>query len=198
MFTGIITDIGNLLRIEGEQTRRLVIGTAYDTTAIKIGASIACNGVCLTVTERGEGWFAVDASPTTLAVTTMGRWTQGERINLERALRLTDELGGHMVSGHVDAIARIEEMSGEASRQYTLSCPSELAAFIAAKGSVTLDGVSLTVTWVKGSRFGLTLIPHTLAVTNWSDKRAGDTVNIEVDMLARYVARLQEKEEAYE
>ena len=207
MFTGIITDIGTLKSMEGEEGKRLVIGTAYDTATIAIGASIACNGVCLTVVEKGEGWFAADASPTTLTVTTMGSWQPGERINLERALKMGDELGGHIVSGHVDGVgiildcsraARpappIERGSGLAkspdfassSIDYTLSCPSELAKFIAAKGSVTLDGVSLTVTWAEGERFGLTLIPHTLEQTNWGEKQAGDKVNLEVDVLARY------------
>lgn len=211
MFTGIITDIGTLKSCEGEGGKRLVIGTAYDTATIAIGASIACNGICLTVTQKGEGWFTADASPTTLAVTTMGSWQPGERINLERALKMGDELGGHIVTGHVDGVAEIIECSpasssfqrklesGEAevpafagtteARNYILSCPPDLACFIAAKGSVTLDGVSLTVTRAEENRFGVTLIPHTLEHTSWSGKHIGSKVNLEVDVLARYVVR---------
>lgn len=201
MFTGIITDVGTLMQCEGDAGRRLTIATAYDMAAVETGASIACNGICLTVTEKGPGWFAADVSPTTLAVTTLGAWQAGQRINLERALRLGDELGGHMVSGHVDGVATIiacapdtpvasppHEAAGAA--HFTLACPPALAHCIAAKGSVTLDGISLTVTQVDGAHFGVTLIPHTLAVTAWGERQAGDRVNLEVDMLARYMERM--------
>lgn len=194
MFTGIITNIGILQNIKGEESKRLTIRCSYDTKSIAIGASIACNGICLTVTEKGSDWFAADASPTTLTITTMKCWQAGQRINLERAMKMGDELGGHIVTGHVDGIAVIEEKKEDAkSHHYTLSCPPEQAKFIAAKGSVTLDGVSLTVVWAEGNRFGLTLIPHTLEQTNWGEKQAGDMVNLEVDVLARYVLKAQEQ-----
>lgn len=190
MFTGIITDIGTLKSIEGGSGRCLVVGTAYDTSALATGASIACDGVCLTVIGTGADSFTAEASPTTLSVTTLRDWLPGRRINLEHALKAGDELGGHLVTGHIDGVAVIEKREEEAgSRRYTLSCPADLARFIAAKGSVTLDGVSLTVTWAEGDRFGITLIPHTLSVTNWTEKREGDGVNLEVDVLARYVLR---------
>ncbi len=195
MFTGIITDQGALRSITGEAGKHLVIATCLDTSGIPLGASIACNGICLTVVETGADWFAVDASPTTLAVTTLGQWKAGDSINLERALKVGDELGGHIVTGHVDGMGEIEAVKGEAGAfHYVMSCPPELAAFIAPKGSVTLDGVSLTVTWVQGKCFGLTLIPHTLAVTNWGRKQVTDKVNLEVDVLARYAYRILKPE----
>ncbi len=191
MFTGIITDIGTLTSIEGGTGKRLVIGTRYDVATIEMGASIACNGICLTVVEKEKGWFAVDASSTTLAATTMQHWQAGERINLERALKMGDELGGHFVTGHVDGVAEIIEIQEEQGcRHYVIACPAELMRFIAPKGSVTLDGVSLTVNWTKAGHFGLTLIPHTLEVTNWQEKREHNRLNLEVDMLARYTQNL--------
>lgn len=190
MFTGIITDIGTLRSIEGDAGKRLTIETAYNIATIAIGASVACNGICLTVVERGLKTLSFDASPATLAVTTMKDWQPGQRINLERALKVGDELGGHIVTGHIDGVGVVEDIKEEAgSRHYILSCPPDLATFIAPKGSVTLDGVSLTVTWAEGHRFGLTLIPHTLAVTTWGNKRISDKVNLEVDILARFVHR---------
>lgn len=195
MFTGIITDIGRVRSISGEAGKRLVITTRYDTANIPLGASIACNGICLTVVEIGADWFAVDASPTTIEVTTLGQWQAGDTINLERALKVGDELDGHIVTGHVDGVVEIIDCTRSSSSiAYTLSCPPALVPFIASKGSVTLDGVSLTVTWVEGQRFGLTLIPHTLAVTNWAERKAGDKVNLEVDVLARYAYRILKPE----
>lgn len=195
MFTGIITDQGIVRSITGDAGKRLVITTRYDTASISLGASIACNGICLTVVETGADWFAVDASPTTLDVTTLGLWRVGDALNLERALKVGDELGGHIVTGHVDGVSEIIDCTPAfSSITYTLSCPPEFAPFIAPKGSVTLDGVSLTVTWVQGQRFGLTLIPHTLAVTNWGALRPKDKVNLEVDVLARYAYRILKPE----
>jgi len=196
MFTGIVSDVGRLRVVEGEAERRLVIETGYDTGEIAIGASIACAGVCLTVVETGADWFAVDVSPETLGCTTLGEWRAGRRINLERALRLGDELGGHLVLGHVDGIARVvgREPAG-ASQCFAFAAPAPLARFIAEKGSVALDGVSLTVNRVAGERFEIMLIPHTLAETTLGALDAGDAVNLEVDVLARYVARLNARGE---
>ena len=200
MFTGIISDQGILTATSGgADNLRLTIACDYAPETIGEGASIACNGICLTVVAKGSAagekpfWFTVEASPQTQTTTTITAWKQGDRINLERALRLGDELGGHLVSGHVDGVAMVEavESSGE-SRNFTLSAPMKLARFIAAKGSVTLDGTSLTVTWAEKNRFGLTLIPHTLAVTGWGQAGVGQRMNLEVDLLARYVARLRE------
>ncbi len=196
MFTGIITDIGIIRHIdEGDNERRFVVGTSYECDTIDLGASIAHDGCCLTVVEKGvdaQGHhFAVDVSPHTLAHTTLGNWQVGQRINLERALRAGDELGGHIVSGHVDGVATISEIRKEGdSVHYTIDAPEACAPFIADKGSVTLDGTSLTVTWVRDHQFGLTLIPHTLQVTTWGDKKTGSALNLEVDMLARYVKRM--------
>ncbi len=193
MFTGIITDIGTVTQVSGDSEKRLVITTSYDTAGIDIGASIACNGTCLTVVEKGDDWFAVDASEHTLQHTTLGTWQPGTRVNLERALRAGDEMGGHLVTGHVDGLATVESRdANDQSVNFQLSCPAELAPFIASKGSVTLDGVSLTVTQVTGNSFGLTLIPHTLQVTIWGDRQPGDAVNLEVDVMARYVKRMME------
>ena len=196
MFTGIVTDIGRIARIEPrEQGRRIRIATAYDPATIEIGASIACAGVCLTVVALpeagGERWFEVEAWEEALRLTTAGAWGEGTRLNLERALKIGDELGGHIVSGHVDGMATIVERreEGEAVR-FTLDAPRDLARFVAQKGSVALDGTSLTVNRVEGVRFDVLLIAHSLSVTTWGERQAGDRVNIEIDTMARYAARL--------
>jgi riboflavin synthase len=199
MFTGIVTDIGEVLAVEerAEGLRRLVIGCAYDSASIAIGASIACAGVCLTAVETGKqgnrDTFAVDAAAETLRLTTVGRWGAGTRINLERALKMGDELGGHLVSGHVDGLAEVarrEDLPDMA--RITLRVPRPLARFIAPKGSVALDGVSLTVNEVEDDTFSVLIIPHTLSVTTFGALKAGDQVNLEVDVMARYAARLIE------
>ncbi len=199
MFTGIITDIGEVIKLTDKGDRRLDIATQYDVASIDLGASIACSGVCLTVIEKGNdtgrNWFAVEASAETLGVTTAGGWQIGQKLNLERALRLGDELGGHIVSGHVDGIARIVSVTPDGdSQRFVFEAPLALARFIAPKGSVTLDGTSLTVNEVEGTTFGVNIIPHTQMVTCWGQSRAGDQVNLEIDVLARYVARLSEVE----
>jgi riboflavin synthase len=198
MFTGIISDIGELLEAtrEGELVR-FRVGAAYDPASIALGASIACDGVCLTVTHVepcGEGAaFSVDAGPETLGLTTVGLWRAGRRINLERALKIGDELGGHLVLGHVDGLTKIVARDeGADTVRFALDAPPELAKFVAPKGSVCLDGTSLTVNTVEGVRFSVHLIPHTLSETVWSERRVGDAVNLEVDMMARYAARLAE------
>ena len=196
MFTGIVSDVGRVVRVvEGNDVRRLSIASAYDPATIAIGASINCAGVCLTVVslepaDRGA-IFDVEAAAETLAVTNAGGWQVGTRVNLERALRVGDELGGHLVSGHVDGLALIvsREDLGETTR-FTFRAPHELARFIAPKGSVSLDGTSLTVNGVAGGQFDCLLIPHTLKVTTWGERNAGDRVHLEVDTIARYVARL--------
>ncbi len=198
MFTGIVTDVGEVLSIEARgDLRRLRMACSYDPAGIDLGASIANSGVCLTVVDRGNdgmrNWFEVDAAAETLAKTTVGLWTIGRRVNLERALKIGDELGGHIVTGHVDGVARIvarKDFDGMA--HFEILAPRELAKFIAAKGSVALDGASLTVNEVEDDKFTILLIPHTLAVTTWGEKGAGDPLNIEVDMMARYAARLAE------
>lgn len=196
MFTGIVTDVGEVRRIERSGDTRLEIACAYDVSEIAQGASIACAGACLTVVETGDdgrGWFAVEASQETLDCTTLGDWRVGTRVNLERALKVGDELGGHIVSGHVDGLATIVSRSPEGeSERFEFEAPEALAGFIAPKGSVTLDGTSLTVNAVEGARFGVNLIPHTLSVTTWGTAEPGQKVNVEIDMLARYVARLME------
>ena len=193
MFTGIISDRGELRAIEGESDKRLVIATSYPVESIAIGASIACSGVCLTVVDRRADWLAFDVSAETLACTTLGDWRVGAAVNLERPLTLDDELGGHMVLGHVDGVARIEasDAAGD-SRRLSLAAPEALAGFIAAKGSVAVDGVSLTVNRVESTVFEVNIIPHTLAVTTLGEIRLGDRVNLEIDVLARYVARHNE------
>ena len=193
MFTGIVTDIGEITHVEKHGDTRFDIMTHYDTDGIGLGASIACAGCCLTVMDKGAHHFSVQASAETFSKTTLGRWKIGTRINLERALRMGDELGGHVVSGHVDGVGEIVSIipDGE-SRRLRFHVPAELARFIAQKGSVTLDGTSLTVNEVDGLEFGVNIIPHTQAHTTWGHARAGDTVNVEIDMLARYVARLAE------
>jgi riboflavin synthase len=195
MFTGIITDQGSVRDISGQGDVLFKIGTSYDTATIEIGASIAHNGICLTVIETGPDWYTVQASAETLNLTTMGGWTQGQRINLERALKVGDELGGHIVSGHVDGVARVVEIRPEnQSVRILFEAPADLARFVATKGSVALDGVSLTVNEVDGARFGVNIIPHTQSVTSFGAYRPGDRVNMEIDMLARYVARLIAKD----
>ena len=191
MFTGIITDMGRVQAIEPGGDTRLVIATAYDTGTIAIGASIACSGPCLTVIETGPDWFAVQASAETLAHTTLRGWQVGTQVNLERALALGDELGGHLVAGHVDGVARIESRTPEGdSQRFTVAAPPDLARFVAPKGSVCLDGVSLTVNEVDGERFGVNIVPHTQQMTTFNEADAGTPVNMEIDLLARYVARL--------
>jgi riboflavin synthase len=198
MFTGIVTDVGTVASVlERETVRRLEIDSRYDPAGIAIGASIACSGVCLTVVavepRAGGARFAVDAAPETLALTTAADWRAGTRLNLERALRIGDELGGHIVSGHVDGLAEIvvREEVGEATR-FDFRVPAHLSRFVAEKGSVCLDGTSLTVNTVAGDVFSVLLIPHTLAVTTWGERRVGDRINLEIDVMARYVARLAE------
>ena len=195
MFTGIITDIGEVTALEDG---RITIACGYDAAGIAIGASIACDGCCLTATDivpREEGGcrFSVDASNETRARTTLGRWQAGRKINLERSLTLQSELGGHIVTGHVDGLATVRDrqQDGESVR-FEFACPEALAHLIAEKGSVTLDGTSLTVNSVDGALFSVMMVPHTLAVTTWGAKRKGEDVNLEVDVLARYVARISE------
>ena len=194
MFTGLITDIGRLrARNGGAGGARFEIETNYSTDRMEIGASIACSGVCLTVIEKGADWFAVEASAETLAMTTLQSWQEGQPVNLERALKLGDELGGHMVSGHVDGVAGITGRRADGdSIRFTIRPPELLARFIASKGSVTLDGVSLTVNEAGDDGFGVNIIPHTAAMTTFGELQPGDSVNLEIDMLARYVARLTE------
>ena len=193
MFTGIVTDLGRVRSIRTEGDTRIEIETAYDMTAVPIGASIACSGVCLTVIDRASGWFAVQASAETVSCTTLGEWREGTPVNLERALKLGDELGGHLVSGHVDGVGTILSITPEGdSRRFLFEAPPALARFIAPKGSVAIDGISLTVNEVTGDRFGVNIIPHTWTVTNLGAAQPGDRVNLEIDLLARYVARLME------
>jgi riboflavin synthase len=199
MFTGIVSDLGDILEVQekAEGLRRVTIACSYDPDSIDIGASIACSGVCLTVVDRGRrgnrSSFAVDAAAETLRMTTADQWRQGTKLNLERALRLGDELGGHMVSGHVDGIAEViaRENLPDMAR-LTLRAPAELARFIAPKGSVALDGVSLTVNEVDGGTFAVLIIPHTLNVTTFASLQPGARMNLEIDLMARYAARLLE------
>jgi riboflavin synthase len=197
MFTGIVSDLGEVIEVQekAESLRRITIGCSYNPDSIDIGASIACCGACLTVVERGmrgnRAFFAVDAAAETLRLTTAGGWRSGTRLNLERALRLGDELGGHMVSGHVDGLAELIARDDFLdSSGLTFRVPAELARFIAPKGSVALDGISLTVNEVKGDTFTVLLIPHTLKVTTFGALAVGARVNLEVDQMARYAARL--------
>jgi riboflavin synthase len=193
MFTGIVTDIGEVSRVEKRGDTRFTIATSYDAKSIAIGASIACAGCCLTVIETATGKFLVEASSETLSKTTLKNWKVGTRINLERAVKVGDELGGHIVSGHVDGLGEILSIAPEGdSKRFRFTAPKDIARFIAPKGSVTLDGTSFTVNEVEGCAFGVNIIPHTQAVTTWGHARVGDAVNIEIDMLARYVARLAE------
>jgi riboflavin synthase len=196
MFTGIVTDIGKVLETERRGDLRARIGTGYDVDRIDIGASIACDGVCLTVIALGrepQNWFDVEISAESLSKTTIGGWTPGKRLNLERALKVGDELGGHIVSGHVDGLAEVVGLRPEGdSLRVTFRAPRHLAGFIAPKGSVALNGTSLTVNEVEGTDFGINFIPHTQKATTWGDVKLGDFVNLEVDTMARYVARLRE------
>jgi riboflavin synthase len=206
MFTGIVTDVGEVVAAEGTQgtLKRLRIHSAYDPGTITLGASIACGGPCLTVVDFGarDGgcWFEVDAAAETLALTTVGEWKPGTRVNLERSLKIGDELGGHIVTGHVDGLATIvareaitagDDPWGPTAR-FEIRAPKPLAPFIAPKGSVCLDGTSLTVNTVDGDLFSVLIIPHTLAVTTWGERQKGDRLNLEVDLMARYAARLAE------
>lgn len=198
MFTGIITDIGTIISAEQRGDLRLVIETSHDMDSVAIGASIACSGVCLTVVEKADGWFAVDASAETVSCTASGMWTAGNRLNLERALKVGDELGGHIVTGHVDGVGQIvaSQVVGD-SWKVTVSAPAPLAAYIAAKGSITVDGVSLTVNEVDDqsdgtAHFMLNIIPHTAQMTTLGDLGAGRQVNLEIDVLARYLKRMED------
>jgi riboflavin synthase len=194
MFTGIVTDVGQVRHIEKRGDTHVVIATQYDVSAIDVGASIACSGACMTVVDKGNAkdrWFAFSASGETLSKTTLGDWKIGDPVNLERPMRVGDELGGHIVSGHVDDIAEIVSVlpDGESTRMI-FQAPVPLARFIAPKGSVALDGVSLTVNEVDGTHFGVNIIPHTFEVTTFGRAKPGKKVNLEVDLFARYVARL--------
>jgi riboflavin synthase len=196
MFTGIVTDIGEITSVTpggNSGDRRFVVRTRHDMAPIAIGASIACSGCCLTVVEKGGDWFAVEVSGESLDKTHLGDWKLGSRINLELSLKLGDELGGHLVYGHVDGVGTIASMTPEGgSVRFVFEVPSELARFIAAKGSVAVDGISLTVNEVDADRFGVNVISHTQAVTTLGEAKVGQLVNLEVDMLARYVQRLLE------
>ncbi|WP_170330896.1 riboflavin synthase [Ruegeria arenilitoris] len=193
MFTGIVTDVGTVTELDQQGDLRARIKTSYDTAGIDIGASIASDGVCLTVIALGDDWYDVQISAETVSKTNLDSWQVGKRVNLERALKVGDELGGHIVSGHVDGVAEVVAVQDEGdSTRVTLRAPKELARFIAPKGSVALNGTSLTVNDVDGCDFGINFIPHTKEVTTWGDVSVGDKVNLEIDTLARYVARLAE------
>ena len=194
MFTGIITDVGRVRRVEQtDRDRRYEIETAWDTATIDLGASISHAGCCLTVVETGPGWFAVEVSDETLSKTTLGGWNEGDRVNLERAAKLGDELVGHVVSGHVEGLGRVVSITPEGgSHRVVFEAPDPLHRFIAPKGSITVDGASLTVNEVEGRRFGVNLIPHTFEVTTLGDLAVGAAVNLEIDLMARYVARYLE------
>jgi riboflavin synthase len=204
MFTGIVTDVGTISAVSGgDALRRMRIECSFEPAGIALGASIACGGPCLTVVavgrREGGAWFDVDVAAETLARTTAGTWREGTRINLERSLKIGDELGGHIVTGHIDGVARIvsrDEVTGDGpwgpTARFTIEVPGALSRFIAEKGSVALDGTSLTVNAVAGDTFSVLIIPHTLAVTTWGERRAGDALNLEVDLMARYAARLAE------
>lgn len=196
MFTGIITDIGTIRNAEQRGDLRLVVDCGYDMATVDLGASIACSGCCLTVVDKGNTWFAVDLSAETVSKTAQGLWTQGRRLNLERALKIGDELGGHIVTGHVDGVGEVVAIAAEGdSHRVTVRVPSDIAPYIASKGSITVDGVSLTVNSVSddgGTTFGLNIIPHTWAVTTFADLDVGQAVNLEIDVLARYLARMRQ------
>lgn len=193
MFTGIVTDIGIISALDQQGDLRARITTGYDTAGIDMGASIASDGVCLTVVDLGPDWYDVQISAETVNMTNVGGWSIGKRVNLERALKVGDELGGHIVSGHVDGVAEVISIVDEGdSTRVQLRAPDDLARFIASKGSVALNGTSLTVNEVQGNIFGINFIPHTKDVTTWGDVAIGDAVNLEIDTLARYVARLAE------
>jgi riboflavin synthase len=194
MFTGIVTDVGRVRHVEKRGDTHIVIATNYDLGNVEMGASIACGGVCMTVVDKGTGkenWFAVTASGETLSKTTIGEWQAGEPVNLERPMRVGDEFGGHIVSGHVDGLAEIKSVTPEGeSTRLVFALPVALSRYVAPKGSVALDGVSLTVNEVDGARFGVNIIPHTQKVTTFGRAKPGLKVNFEADLLARYVARL--------
>jgi riboflavin synthase len=196
MFTGIVTDVGTVRSAEQRGDLRLVIGTSYDLDTVDLGASISCSGVCLTVVDKGEDWFAVDVSGETISKTAADHWREGAKLNLERALRLGDELGGHIVTGHVDAVAEVVGTWPEGdSTRFGISVPKRLAPMIAPKGSITLDGVSLTVNEVRdvedgSTHFAVNIIPHTAQHTTLSELKAGEQLNVEVDVLARYIDRM--------
>ena len=198
MFTGLVSDVGTIVSMETRgELRRIRIACSYDPQTILLGASIACSGPCLTAVEIGtqndRTFFEVDAAAETLARTTVGTWVPGQRINLERSLKIGDELGGHIVTGHVDGVASIAERRDfDGMAHYDIEAPAAIARFIAEKGSVCLDGTSLTVNSVTGNRFTILLIPHTLDVTTWGERKTGDSLNLEVDLMARYAARLVE------
>ncbi|MBY8828652.1 riboflavin synthase [Hephaestia mangrovi] len=196
MFTGIITDVGTIERVEQRGDLRVVVNTAYDTATIDLGASIACSGVCLTVVDKGPGWFAVDVSGESVSRTAQGQWSAGKRLNLERAMKLGEEMGGHIVTGHVDGVAEVIDVRADGdSKRIAIRLPRDLAPFVAAKGSITVDGVSLTVNTVDdaadGTHFTVNIIPHTQAVTTLGAIEAGQPVNIEIDVLARYLKRME-------
>jgi len=194
MFTGIITDVGQVRHIEQRGDTHMVIATHFDVSGVEIGASISCSGACMTVVDKGsekDRWFAVTVSGETLSKTTLGSWKVGDPVNLERAMRVGDELGGHIVTGHVDGVAEVVSVFPEGeSLRVTFQAPQNVARFIASKGSVALDGISLTVNEVEGARFGVNIIPHTSKVTTFGRLKPGVFVNLEVDLMARYVARL--------
>lgn len=202
MFTGIVTDVGEILAVETRgRLKRIRIACSYDANAIELGASIACSGPCLTVVDKGvangRNWFDIDAAAETLALTTVGTWGPGAKVNLERALKIGDELGGHIVTGHVDGLATILDIRAfDGMARFDIRAPRAISRFIAVKGSVCLDGASLTVNTVDGDDFSVLLIPHTLKVTTLGLRKAGDHFNIEADLMARYAARLVEAREA--
>jgi riboflavin synthase len=198
MFTGIITDVGTITKAEQRGDLRLIVQCGYDMDSVDLGASIACSGCCLTVVDKGADWFAVDASAETVRCTAQGQWSEGNRLNLERALKVGDELGGHIVTGHVDGVGEIVSVmpTGD-SHVVVVRLPSDLAAFVAPKGSITVDGVSLTVNSVTdaadgGTSFSLNIIPHTWDVTTFAGLAAGRAVNLEIDVLARYLMRMEQ------
>jgi riboflavin synthase len=196
MFTGIVSDIGRIEAAERQGDLRVRVSTVYETDGIDLGASIACSGVCLTLVDKGPGWMAFDVSGETLSRTADGQWTAGRRLNLERALRLGDELGGHIVTGHVDGIGTVRDVHEEGgSHRVTIAAGPEIAPYVAPKGSITVDGVSLTVNDVRdtqdGVEFMLNIIPHTAAVTTFGDLKPGQAVNLEIDVLARYLQRME-------
>ncbi len=196
MFTGIVTDIGTVTTVESPGDTRVVVSTAYDTATVDLGASISCSGVCLTVVDKGPNWFAVDVSGETISRTAKDQWTEGRKFNLERAMKLSDELGGHIVTGHVDGLGTVVALAEEGgSHRVTIRAGADIAPFIAPKGSVTVDGVSLTVNSVQDIdgevEFSLNIIPHTWAVTTLGTIQMGQSVNIEIDVLARYLQRME-------
>lgn len=198
MFTGLVSDVGEVISVVARGAlSRIRIACAYPHHSIALGASIACSGACLTAVASGRvgnrSWFDVDAAAETLALTTVGSWERGSRVNLERSLKIGDELGGHLVSGHVDGMAKLlSRRDFDGMAHFEIEAPADIARFVARKGSVALDGVSLTVNAVEGNRFAVLIIPHTLAVTTWGEVKAGDRLNIEADVMARYAARLME------